>query len=78
MGWYIDEYQRAQISINLTDFDVTPPHIAFEEAAKQAAARGLRATGSELVGLIPLEALRRAGRFYLKSREHPPACPSRC
>ncbi len=68
VGWYIDEYQRAQVSINLTDFDVTPPHIAFEEASRQAAERGLRATGSELVGLIPLEAMRRAGRFYLEKQ----------
>ncbi|HEX5130967.1 MAG TPA: glutamate formimidoyltransferase [Candidatus Krumholzibacteria bacterium] len=65
VGWYIDEYQRAQISINLTDFDVTPPHLAFDEVARQAESRGLRATGSELVGLIPLEALRRAGLHYL-------------
>ena len=68
VGWYIDEYQRAQVSINLTDFDVTPPHAAFEEAARQAAERGLRATGSELVGLIPLEAMRRAGRYYLEKQ----------
>jgi glutamate formiminotransferase/formiminotetrahydrofolate cyclodeaminase len=68
VGWYIDEYQRAQVSINLTDFDVTPPHAAFEEVARQAEARGLRATGSELVGLVPLEAMRRAGRFYLEKQ----------
>jgi glutamate formiminotransferase/formiminotetrahydrofolate cyclodeaminase len=68
VGWYIDEYQRAQVSINLTDFDVTPPHAAFEEASRQAQARGLRATGSELVGLVPLEAMRRAGRFYLEKQ----------
>jgi glutamate formiminotransferase/formiminotetrahydrofolate cyclodeaminase len=66
VGWYIDEYQRAQVSINLTDFDVTAPHVAFEETKRQAEARGLRATGSELVGLIPLEALTRAGKFYLE------------
>jgi len=66
VGWYIEEYQRAQVSINLTDFDVTPPHVAFEEAKRQAELRGLRATGSELVGLIPLEAMTRAGRFYLE------------
>jgi len=65
VGWFIDEYQRAQVSINLTDFDVTPPHVAFEEVARQAAERGLRATGSELVGLVPLAAMRRAGQFYL-------------
>lgn len=68
VGWYIDEYQRAQISINLTDFDVTPPHLAFDEVARQAEARGLRATGSELVGLIPLEAMRRAGMHYLEKQ----------
>jgi glutamate formiminotransferase/formiminotetrahydrofolate cyclodeaminase len=68
VGWYIDEYQRAQISINLTDFDITPPHAAFDEVARQAEARGLRATGSELVGLIPLEAMRRAGQHYLKKQ----------
>jgi len=68
VGWYLDEYQRAQVSINLTDFDVTPPHAAFEEVARQAQARGLRATGSELVGLVPLEAMRRAGHFYLEKQ----------
>jgi glutamate formiminotransferase/formiminotetrahydrofolate cyclodeaminase len=66
VGWYIDEYKRAQVSINLTDFDVTPPHVAFEEVKQQAEARGLRATGSELVGLIPLAAMTRAGRHYLE------------
>ncbi len=66
VGWYIEEYQRTQVSINLTDFDVTPPHVAFEETRRQADMRGLRATGSELVGLIPLEAMRRAGCYYLE------------
>lgn len=66
VGWYIDEYKRAQISINLTDFDVTPPHLAFDEVVKQAEIHGLRVTGSELVGLIPLEAILRAGKHYLE------------
>jgi glutamate formiminotransferase/formiminotetrahydrofolate cyclodeaminase len=66
VGWYIDEYNRAQISINLTDFDVTPPHAAFDECVRQAEERGIRVTGSELVGLIPLEAMLQAGRHYLK------------
>jgi glutamate formiminotransferase/formiminotetrahydrofolate cyclodeaminase len=66
VGWYIDEYERAQISINLTDFDVTPPHVAFDECVKQAEKLGIRVTGSELVGLIPLEALLQAGRHYLE------------
>ena len=69
VGWYIDEYQRAQISINLTDFDVTPPHVAFDECKRQAEMRGLRATGSELVGLLPLAALTRAGRYYLELQD---------
>ena len=66
VGWYIDEYQRAQVSINLVDFDVTPPHQAFDVIAEEARKRGLRVTGSELVGLIPLEAMLRAGRHYLE------------
>ena len=69
VGWYIEEYHRAQVSINLTDFDVTPPHVAFEETKRQAEMRGMRATGSELVGLIPLAALVRAGRFYLEQQD---------
>jgi glutamate formiminotransferase/formiminotetrahydrofolate cyclodeaminase len=66
VGWYIDEYERAQISINLTDFDVTPPHLAFDTVCEEAEKRGLRVTGSELVGLIPLEAMLQAGRHYLE------------
>lgn len=66
VGWYIDEYKRAQISINLTDYDVTPPHLAFDEVVRQAETRGVRVTGSELVGLIPLEAMLRAGTHYLE------------
>jgi len=65
VGWFIDEYQRAQISINLTDFDVTPPHVAFDEIVMQAEKSGLRVTGSELVGLTPLDAMLQAGRHYL-------------
>jgi glutamate formiminotransferase/formiminotetrahydrofolate cyclodeaminase len=66
VGWYIEEYKRAQISINLVDFHVTPPHMAFDEAKRQAEQRGIRVTGSELVGLIPLEAVLDAGRHYLR------------
>ncbi len=68
VGWYIEEYRRAQVSINLTDFDETPPHRAFDEVVRQAEERGLRATGSELVGLIPLDAMLRAGRHYLEKQ----------
>ncbi len=65
VGWYIDEYERAQVSINLTDASLTPPAIAFDEVKRQAEKRGVRVTGSELVGLIPVEAVLHAGRHYL-------------
>ncbi|NIM20375.1 MAG: glutamate formimidoyltransferase [Candidatus Latescibacteria bacterium] len=65
VGWYIEEYNRAQVSINLVDYDVTPPHVAFDEVKQQAELRGARVTGSELVGLIPLQAVLQAGRHYL-------------
>ncbi len=68
VGWYIEDYQRAQISINFTNYKVTPIHVVFDEVRKQAAALGLRVTGSELVGLIPKEALLQAGRYYLNSQ----------
>ncbi|MFH1263638.1 MAG: glutamate formimidoyltransferase [Pseudomonadota bacterium] len=67
-GWYIDAYNRAQISINLTDFRATPPHVAFETCCEEAEKLGVRVTGSELVGLIPLDALLDAGKFYLKKQ----------
>lgn len=66
IGWYVDEYKRAQISINLTNYKVTPPHVVLEEARRLAAERGLVVTGSEIVGLVPWGALRDAGRFYLQ------------
>jgi glutamate formiminotransferase/formiminotetrahydrofolate cyclodeaminase len=75
VGWYIDEYARAQISINLTDYEVTPPHVAFDEVKKQAEERGLRVTGSELVGLIPLRAMLDAGRHYLAMQKSSPGVP---
>ncbi|HKY33941.1 MAG TPA: glutamate formimidoyltransferase [Candidatus Polarisedimenticolia bacterium] len=65
-GWYIEEYGRAQVSINLTDYKISPPHAVFDAVEKEAAALGLRVTGSEVVGLIPLEAVRMAGRHYLR------------
>ncbi len=68
VGWYIDEYKMAQISINLTNYNVTAPHQAFEEARRLANKKGLRVTGSELVGLIPLEAMLAAGKYYLKKQ----------
>jgi glutamate formiminotransferase/formiminotetrahydrofolate cyclodeaminase len=69
IGWYIEEYGIAQISLNLTNISVTPVHVAFEEASKKAAERGIRVTGSELVGLIPLKAMIDAGKYFLKKQE---------
>ena len=77
VGWVIDEYQKAQVSINLTDFKVTPPHDAFEAVREAARKRGLRVTGSEIVGLIPLEALLLSGRYYLKQQNKTPAVPEK-
>ena len=67
IGWWLAEANIAQISLNLTDMDLTPMHVAFEEAKKDAAAMGLAVTGSEIVGLIPLEALLAAAEFYMKA-----------
>jgi glutamate formiminotransferase / formiminotetrahydrofolate cyclodeaminase len=64
IGWVIDEYKRAQISMNLTDFRTTPPHEVLEAAREEARKRGIAITGSEIVGLVPYEAIREAGRFY--------------
>ncbi|MBC7934657.1 MAG: glutamate formimidoyltransferase [Rhizobacter sp.] len=69
IGWFIEEYGIAQISINLTNINVTPMHIAFDEVCKKADARGLRVTGSELVGLIPLKAMLDAGKYFLQKQQ---------
>ncbi|RPJ42655.1 MAG: glutamate formimidoyltransferase [Candidatus Latescibacterota bacterium] len=66
VGWVIEEYKRAQISINFTDWEVSPPHLVFDEVCRQAMERGMRVTGSELVGLIPKNALLAAGEHYLR------------
>ena len=68
VGWYVDEYGRAQISINLVDYHQTSMEAAFDECCKQAEKLGLRVTGSELVGMVPLEAMLQAGRHYLKKQ----------
>jgi len=68
IGWYIEEYGIAQISMNLTDIRETPLHVAFEECRKSANRRGLRVTGSELVGLVPLKVMLDAGRYFLKQQ----------
>lgn len=69
IGWYIEEYGIAQISYNLTNINITSMHKAFDESVKSATARGLRVTGSELIGLIPLQAMLDAGDFFLKKQE---------
>ncbi len=68
VGWYIKDYGVAQISINFTNYKETPVQTVFDEAAKEAERLGLRVTGSELVGLIPKEALLMAGRHYLEKQ----------
>ena len=69
IGWFIDEYGIAQVSMNITDIDATPLHVAFEEVSRAAAARGLRVTGAEIVGLVPKRVLMEAGRFYLEKQQ---------
>ncbi len=69
IGWYIPEYGFAQISMNLTNIGVTPVHVAFDEVCRKAEDRGLRVTGSELVGLIPLNAMLEAGRYFLHRQQ---------
>lgn len=66
IGWYVDEYNMAQVSINLDNYTITPPHIVFEECIKDAKELNLAAAGSELVGLIPLEAMLMAAEYYIK------------
>jgi glutamate formiminotransferase/formiminotetrahydrofolate cyclodeaminase len=68
IGWYIEEYGIAQISLNLTNISVTPIHIAFDEVCEKAEAKGVRVTGSEIVGLVPLKAMLDAGRYFLKKQ----------
>ncbi len=69
IGWYIDEYQIAQVSMNLTNISVTPLHVAFDEVCRAAQARGVRVTGTEIVGLIPKRALIEAGRYFLEKQQ---------
>lgn len=69
IGWFIEEYGIAQISMNLTNINITPVHIAFDEVCKKAQERGIRVTGSELVGLIPLKSLLDAGKYFLKKQK---------
>jgi len=75
IGWMVPEYDRAQISINLTDYKTTPMHLVYEEAKKLAEARGITVTGSEIVGMVPFRALYESGIFYLNRQERPTGIP---
>ena len=69
IGWYIEEYGIAQLSLNLTDINVTPTHVAFDEACSKAQDRGIRVTGSELVGLVPLKVMTDAADYFLRKQQ---------
>lgn len=69
IGWYIDEYGIAQVSMNITDINATPLHVAFDEVCRAAAARGIRVTGTEIVGLVPKKVLLDAGKYFLSKQQ---------
>lgn len=71
IGWFIDEYGIAQVSMNITDINATPLHIAFEEVCRAAQARGLQVTGTEIIGLVPKRTMLEAGLYFLE-RQHRP------
>ncbi len=75
IGWYIEEYGICQISMNLTDINVTPMHIAFDEVSEKARLRGVRVTGSEIVGLVPLKAMIDAGKYFLRKQKRSVGIP---
>ena len=75
IGWYIDEYGIAQVSMNITDMAQTPLHVAFDEVTRAAAARGIRVTGAEIVGLVPKRALTDAGKYYLARQQRSAGLP---
>jgi len=77
IGWYIEEYGIAQISMNMTDITVTSVHEAFDEVCRAAEKRGVRVTGSELVGVIPLKAMLDAGKYYLRKQQRSIGIPDR-
>ena len=74
IGWFIDEYGIAQVSMNITDINATPLHIAFKEVCRAAEARGLKVTGTEIIGLVPQSALIEAGRYFMEE-QHPADIP---
>lgn len=77
VGWYIEEYGCAQVSINLLNYNITPPHLAFEACVEEARKLGLRVTGSELIGLIPRAAILQAGHYYLEKQGKSSGVPER-
>lgn len=77
IGWFIEEYGVAQISMNLTNIGITPVHVAFEEVCRKANERGMRVTGSELVGLIPLQAMLDAGKYFLRKQKRSTGIPEK-
>ncbi len=77
IGWFIEEFGIAQISINLTDITITSIHQAFEEASKKAQERGVRVTGSEIVGVVPLQAMLEAGKHFLRKQQRSTGIPDR-
>lgn len=77
IGWFIEEYGIAQVSMNMTNLSVTPLHVAFDEVCRAADARGVRVTGTEIVGLIPKKALVDAGRYFLHKQHRSTGLPER-
>ncbi len=77
VGWYIEDYGIAQVSINFTNYKITPVHVVFDEAIRLAERLGLRVTGSELVGLIPKDAMLMSGRYYLEKQGKSPGLPEK-
>ncbi len=77
IGWYIDQYRQAQVSINLLNYKISPLHVVFETVREEAEKLGLIVTGSELVGLTPLQPMREAGEFYLRKQGKSPGVPER-
>ena len=75
IGWFIDEYGIAQVSMNMTNLNVTPLHVAFDEVCRCAAARGIRVTGTEIVGLVPKKTLIDAGRYFLQKQQRSTGIP---
>ena len=77
IGWFIDEYGIAQVSMNMTDLSITPLHVAFDEVCRAADARGVRVTGTEIVGLVPKKVLVDAGRYFLRKQSRSTGVPER-